>query len=110
MPSLDARARLMELIAREPGASTNTAPSLKSRLSRFIPSGVPPIFAFAGAAAALVILVQDAVLVSVLSGKSKGADYQLASGKETKISAKGTFALIRFTSDAKADDIAAQLT
>jgi hypothetical protein len=109
MPGLDVRNRLMERIGAEDEAAPKTSPGFKDWLSRLLPSGLSPGLTFAAAAAGLVIAVQAVLLVSILAGGQSGDGYKVASGGENRAVSPGSFALIRFTGSAKADDIAGLL-
>ncbi len=105
MPSPAVRDRLMEQIASEAGNSSETSSGFKSWISGFLPSGLSPALAIAGAAAVVIIAVQAAVLVSVLSDKSRDGGYRVATGGQTQQLATGSLVLVRFANGAKADDI-----
>lgn len=108
MPGRAARDRLMERIAAEAGPVQRRAPGVRAWLSGLLPDGFSPGYAIAAMAAALVIVVQAALLISLIASGSGDNGYRTASGEETPASA-GTFVLIRFTETARADDIASLL-
>jgi hypothetical protein len=100
MPSHGARDRLMAQIAAEGGAP-RTSGLISGWLKQFGLGGMSPGLALAGAVAAIVIIVQAAVITSMISGDPSGGGPRLASGEET-VTDGGTFALIRFAEDANA--------
>jgi len=108
MPSLGARDRLMERIAAEAGPLQRRAPGVKAWLSSLMPDGLSRGFAVAAMAAALVIVVQAALLISLISSDGGDNGYRMASGEDAPASA-GTFVLVRFNGTARADDIASFL-
>lgn len=107
MPRVGARDRLMAQIAAEAGPPRK-AGQFSSLIKRFSHGTLSPGLALGGALAALVIIVQAAVLVSVINYDPRDGGPQLASGQET-VSQTGTFALIRFQNNANAQDIAGLL-
>ena len=62
----------------------------------------------AGAAAALLVLVQAASLATLMLERQGAGAYQTASGPSSA-AAKGTFALVSFTPEATADAVTALL-
>jgi anti-sigma factor RsiW len=109
MPGRAARDRLMERIAAEAGPVQRRAPAgIKSWLSSLMPDGHSRGFAIAVMAAALVIVVQAALLISLISSDGGDNGYRMASGEDAPASA-GTFVLVRFNETARADDIAGLL-
>ena len=108
MPSLGARDRLMERIPAEAGPLQRRAPGVKAWLSSLMPDGLSRGFAVAAMAAALVIVVQAALLISLISSDGGDNGYRMASGEDAPASA-GTFVLVRFNGTARADDIASFL-
>jgi hypothetical protein len=101
MPSHEARDRLMAQIAAEGGSPQKARGVVSGWLKQLGLGGVSPGLALGGALAALVIIVQAAVITSMISGDPSGEGPQLASGEDT-VTEGGTFALIRFTEDASA--------
>ncbi|WP_125461584.1 MULTISPECIES: hypothetical protein [Rhodomicrobium] len=101
MPGTGARDKLAAQIAAEPGGAQQS-PRLMAWLQRWLPDGVSPGLALAAVAAALVIVLQLAALVS------QDGDYRVAGGDEQAAPA-GTYLLIRFADNAGAADIAALL-
>ena len=57
----------------------------------------------------MIIAVQAAVLVSVLSDKTRDGGYRVATGSQTQQLPSGSLVLVRFADGAKADDITALL-
>jgi hypothetical protein len=103
MPSRGARDRLMAQIAAEAGA-TPASRSLRDWLTGLLPAGLSPALAVMAAAAVLVIALQAAALVALMS--SNGADdTRLASGEDTARGA-GTYVLVGFAESANAGQIA----
>jgi anti-sigma factor RsiW len=114
MPSSAALNRLMDAIAAEPrtqrAVARQHAGGLLARL--FGGQNVSPWLAASAAAACLVILVQAAALgVLMTRGVSTGGQggTVLSSGDPARPMEAGTFALIRFSPAAKAQDITALL-
>lgn len=101
MPSHEARDRLMAQIAAEGGGAQKARGAISGWLKQLGLGGVSPGLAFGGALAALVIIVQAAVITSMISGDPAGDGPQLASGEDT-VTDTGTFALIRFSENASA--------
>ncbi len=109
MPSHEARERLMARIAAEGSGARRMSAAPGGWLKRFAIGGFSPGVALGGALAAIVIIVQAAVLVSLMSGEPGNGGPSLASGEETAIET-GTFALIRFQNAANAEQIAGLLS
>jgi hypothetical protein len=101
MPSHEARDRLMTQIAAEGGGAPRAAGLISGWLKQLGLGGMSPGLALAGAVAAVVIIVQAAVITSMISGDPAGEGPQLASGEDT-VTETGAFALIRFSEDASA--------
>ena len=112
VPGAGARDRLMQAIAADAGSTASAAgiwQRVKAAWAGFVPAGLSPAMAFAGAAAGLVIMVQAVALgVLLLSAQPDGGGVRLASGEEGAPAA-GTVLMVRFTEDARAGDIAALL-
>jgi hypothetical protein len=88
-------------IAAEGGSTQKAGGMMSGWLKQLGLGGVSPGLALGGAVAALVIIVQAAVITSMISGDPAGEGPQLASG-EDRVTEGGTFALIRFSEDASA--------
>lgn len=101
MPSHEARDRMMAQIAAEGGKERVSGSLISGWMKQLGLDGFSPGLALGGAIAALVIIVQAAVITSMLSGDSAGEGPKLASGEQT-IKENGTFALIRFSEHASA--------
>jgi hypothetical protein len=76
---------------------------LAGRISEFLSGFAPRTLAWSAAAAALAIIVQAAVITSVVV-KEKGATFEVASTK-TEQAGAGAFLMIRFVAQASASDI-----
>lgn len=101
MPGHAARDRLMAQIAAEGGKAPRTGGLVSGWLRQLGLDGMSPGLALGGAVAALVIIVQAAVIASMISGDPAGDGPQLASGEDT-VTETGAFALIRFSEGASA--------
>jgi anti-sigma factor RsiW len=113
MPSSAALNRLMDAIAAEPKAQrTVVRERAGGLLARLFGQSTSPWLAAGAAAACLVILVQAAAL-GVLMTRDVSTGGQggvgLASGDPTRPVEVGTFALVRFTPGASAQDVTALL-
>ncbi|MGB0086818.1 MAG: hypothetical protein WBP94_15785 [Rhodomicrobiaceae bacterium] len=108
MPMHSARDRLMAKIAAEGGAAPAASGGYKARLLSWLPGNLSAGLTVAAALAALIIVVQAAVLVSLVPGETDGGGYRVASGKAQAVAA-GTFVLVRFADGATAGQIAALL-
>jgi hypothetical protein len=75
---------------------------LAGRISEFLSGFAPRTLAWSAAAAALAIIVQAAVITSVVV-KEKGATFEVASTKTEQTG--GAFLMIRFVAQASASDI-----
>jgi hypothetical protein len=104
MPSHEARDRLMAQIAAEGGATRKSGSLVAGLLKQLGLDGFSPGLALGGALAALVIIVQAAVITSMITGDSAGEGPQLASGDQTARES-GVYALIRFSENASASAI-----
>ena len=102
-PSLRARDRLFAAIEAEAGPQRAQAPArgLRARALDFFASLTPGAIAWSAAAAALVIVLQGAVLTRSLV--TPGGTFHTASAPESR---EGSFALVAFASDATAQQIA----
>lgn len=108
-PSARAMDRVLAAIAAEEGPARRTrAAGFLGRLSGVLDALSPRTLAWAGAAAALVIVVQASVIAGLSlapqeSGKLEMASYDGSAGPAAE--ATGTFALIRFQPQASAADV-----
>ena len=102
-PSARAMEQLFAKIDAEP-ARRQVSLNLGSRISEFFASLTPRTLALASGAAVLAILVQAGFIAGVMLNETKTSGYQTASAPTTAPDA-GTFALIRFTPQASADDV-----
>lgn len=105
MPRSAARDRLMEAIAAE---APRGKVSLSSMLRSLLPQGLSPSFAMGAAAAALVILVQAAAIGYLAFDGERGT--RLATGDPAVVAEEGAFALVSFSNEATAAEIAEFLT
>jgi len=102
-PSARAMQKLFAAIDAEPArAGTSFNPLL--RIAGFFSSLSPRTLAYAGVAGAVLVLLQAGVIGTVLVKDRAGGNFQTAAFPAQ--STAGTFGLIRFAPDAKADDIA----
>lgn len=108
-PSPGALDRLMGAIEAKSGPERASAAE-RGWLSRLLGTPVPAGMQWAGAAAAVVIVLQAAALGYMTTiWPERGARYETASG-DTTAPADGTYALVRFTDDATADEISGFLS
>lgn len=107
-PSARAMDRVLAAIAAEGGVRrARPAASLARRLAGFFEMLSPRTIALAGAAAALVIVVQAGLIVGLMIGDRSGGAVEMASYEEPAGAAvPATFALVRFVPQASAADIA----
>ena len=106
MPSHEARDRLMSQIAAEGGNAPKRGSLISGLLKQLGFVGLSPGLALGGVVAALVIVVQAAIITSMISGGPAVEGPVLASGKQVGTKS-GTFALIRFSENASAAEITA---
>jgi hypothetical protein len=107
-PSARAMDRVLAAIAAE-GRVQRVRPgvSLTRRFTGFFEMLSPRAVAWAGAAAALVIVVQAGLIAGLTVGDRSGASLEMASYEEPAgAAAPATFALVRFVPQASAADIA----
>lgn len=113
-PSAASRERLMAAIAAEASASQGGGASslwgkMKAAWASMVPEGISPGYAFGGALAGLVILIQAGALGVMIAGQGAAPEgHKLASGVE-RGTPTGTFVLVRFAGEAKTADITALL-
>jgi anti-sigma factor RsiW len=112
-PAAGALDRLMETIEEHEVANPSLASAktaLWSWASKMLGAPVPASMQWVAAAAAVLIVVQGVSLgVLMTSGVPQGPGYETASGPGQK-AAQGTFALVKFAEDAKAEQINGILT
>ncbi len=100
-PSARAMQKLFAAIDAEPARKASFNPLMK--VAGFFSSLSPRTLAYAGVAAALLVLLQAGVIGTVLVKDNAPGSFQTAAFPAQ--SSAGTFGLLRFTPDAKADDI-----
>ncbi len=100
-PSSRAMQKLFAAIDAEPARKASFNPLMK--VAGFFSSLSPRTLAYAGVAGAVLVLLQAGVIGTVLVKDNAPGSYQTAAFPAQ--SAAGTFGLLRFTPDAKADDI-----
>ena len=112
-PSAGALDRLMDSIEKEESMNPSLAsmkPALKGWMSKLFGMPIPAPIQWAASAAAILIVAQGIALgVLMTSDVSRGPGYETASGAAQKVAA-GSFALVQFAEDAKAEDINGLLT
>jgi anti-sigma factor RsiW len=104
-PSARAMKELFAKIDAEPAHLRVARAALAERLAAFLASLSPRTLAFSASAAAFVILLQTGLIGGVMLNQQAAGGYETASAPSGTTS-DGAFALIRFTSDATAADIA----
>lgn len=111
MPSRAAFDRLMDAVAAEPKpARMVVRERAGGLLARLFGQSASPWMVAGAAAAALVIMVQAAALGVLLMRPANDPKLiELSSGPKEQLSETGSFALVRFTPDAKASDILSML-
>jgi hypothetical protein len=102
-PSSRAMRNLFAAIDAEPARHLQTTRGVAVRLGGFLAALSPRALAGVAAAAAVVLVVQAAVLGTVLVG-GRGGEFRTASYQAPKAPV-GTMGLIRFTPDARISDI-----
>jgi anti-sigma factor RsiW len=100
-PSSRAMQKLFAAIDAEPKRKASFNPLMK--VAGFLSSLSPRTLAYAGVAGAVLVLLQAGVIGTVLVKDRAGGTFQTAAFPAQ--STAGTFALLRFSPDAKADDI-----
>ena len=101
-PSARAMQKLFAAIDAEPTRKAAFNPLMK--VAGFFSSLSPRTLAYAGVAGAVLVLLQAGVIGTVLVKDRTGGNFQTAAFPAQ--SSAGTFGLVRFAPDAKADDIA----
>ncbi len=100
-PSSRALKSLFAKIDAEPARRPAASFDLAGRVSSFIASFAPRTLAYAGAVAALAIVLQAGVITSLVSNRGGDANYKTVSVDP----GQGAFALVRFQPNATAGDI-----
>ncbi len=107
-PAAGALDRLMDTIEEHEAANPSlaaTKTALWDWASKMLGAPVPASMQWVAAAAAVLIVVQGVSLgVLMTSGVPQGPGYETASGPGQK-AAQGTYALVQFAEDARAEDI-----
>ena len=111
VPSARAMKSLFEKIDAEAPVTRRSAPAVGviTRVSEFIASLSPRTLAYAGAAAALAIVLQAAVITGSLISQPDGGNFRTVSVERSAPAEPGAFAQIRFNPQATAADITAFL-
>ena len=104
-PSSRALKALFEKIDAEAPRQSAVSFNLAGRISSFIASFSPRTLAYAGAVAALAILLQAGVITSLVGDRGGDGNYRTVSVEPGQKAEQGTFALIRFAPNATAADI-----
>lgn len=102
-PSARAMQKLFAAIDAEPARASAGSFNPLMRIAGFFSSLSPRTLAYAGVAGAVLVLLQAGVIGTVLVKDRTGGNFQTAAFPAQSTS--GTFGLIRFAPDAKADDI-----
>ncbi len=102
-PSSHASETLFAKIDAEPARKAGRSLTLGARVTAFLGSLAPRTLAYAGAAAALAILLQAGFIASIVL-KENNAGYVTASAPSTDPGV-GAFTLIRFAPQATQDDV-----
>lgn len=105
-PGPEALNRLRASIATAPRRQLLWA-QLSERLADWISDLAPPQLVLATAAAALVVMLQAAVIGALIVERTAAPDYQTASGEDT--TSEGIELLVKFSETATAGDISAIL-
>jgi hypothetical protein len=103
-PSARAMQKLFAAIDAEPARKSAASFNPVMRIAGFFSSLSPRTLAYAGVAGAFALLLQAGVIGTVLVKDRTGGNFQTAAFPAQ--SKTGTFGLLRFAPDAKADDIA----
>jgi anti-sigma factor RsiW len=104
-PSARAMKALFEKIDAEPARKPAVSFNLMGRIQEFVASFSPKTLAYAGGVAAIALLLQAGV-IGKLVGERTGAGPDLASAPATVTVPQGVEALIRFSPQANAAEIA----
>jgi hypothetical protein len=103
-PSAHAMEKLFAKIDAEPARKAAGSLNFGARVSEFFAGLTPRSLAYAGAAAAIAILLQAGVIASIVL-KDKAGGYQTASAPTNPPVGEGAFTLIRFAPQATQDDV-----
>lgn len=103
-PSAHAMENLFAKIDAEPARKATVSFSLGTRVAEFFAGFSPRTLAYAGTAAAIVILLQAGIIATVMIEETKTGGYQIAS-TSSKDPGVGAFTLIRFAPQATQDDV-----
>jgi anti-sigma factor RsiW len=106
-PSARAMEKLFAAIDAEGGAARESRPAMGigAWLASFVAGFSPRTLAYAGAAAAIAIMLQAAVIVGTLTSQYGAATYQTASHGEVTKAATGAHVIVRFNPQASAAEI-----
>lgn len=104
-PSARAMATLFAKIDDEPARRPAASLHLGARIAEFFSNRSPRTLAWSGIAAALVILLQAALITGIMHKEKGPGSYETAS-VPTNVSGEGAYVLIRFQPQANAADIA----
>jgi hypothetical protein len=107
-PSACSMNKLFEMIDAEPVRSPKASLNLGAGFAAFLSSLQPRTLAYAGGAAAVVVVLQAGILAGMFLNERQ-AGPQLASYEETDPVPQGSFVLVRFNPQASAADITALL-
>jgi hypothetical protein len=105
-PSARAMEKLFAAIdAESAGARSRPTLSIGAWLSSFVAGFAPRTLAYAGAAAAVAIMLQAAVIVGVVSSQYGTSSYQTASHGQPTQAVPGSYVIVRFNPQASAAEI-----
>jgi hypothetical protein len=107
-PSSRAMNKLFEMIDAEPARAPKASLNLGARLAAFLSSLQPRTLAYAGTAAAVVMMLQAGILAGMFLNEPQGGP-QLASYEQADPAAQGSYVLVRFNPQASAADVTAFL-
>jgi hypothetical protein len=103
-PSAQAMEKLFAKIDAEPARKAAVSLNVGARAAAFFASLSPRTLAYAGGAAAILLLLQAGIIASVLVKEQGTGGYQTAS-TSAKDPGVGAFTLIRFAPQATQDDV-----
>ncbi|KAB2886869.1 MAG: zf-HC2 domain-containing protein [Pseudorhodoplanes sp.] len=104
-PSARALKTLFEKIDAEAPAARGASFGLFGRLSEFVAGFSPRTLAYAGAVAALALVLQAGIITGVLMQERGDAGYRTVSVEPGRTADAGTFVLVRFAPQASIADI-----
>ncbi|MBZ0140310.1 MAG: zf-HC2 domain-containing protein [Pseudorhodoplanes sp.] len=104
-PSARALKTLFAKIDAEAPAARGVSFGLFGRLSEFVAGLSPRTLAYAGAVAALALVLQAGIITGVLMQERGGAGYRTVSVEPDRTADAGTFVLVRFAPQASIADI-----